>query len=130
MKHHREKHSHIVGGSDSTKQSDAVFSYSVLIITLGLIRAIHNRAIQTGNGENIILLYKYVHNLCVHYKIQLWDCQLFAPENPCFQITLLVKSLLAHIMNISVGNSSHDFLCSFQSSNHDPTLKADKQIYE
>ena len=69
MKHHREKHSHIVGGSDSTTQSDAVFSYSVLIITLGLIRAIHNRAIQTGNGENIILLYKYVHNLCVHYKI-------------------------------------------------------------
>lgn len=40
------------------EEKDSVFTYSCAVITIGLIRAIHNRAIQLGNGDIVILLYK------------------------------------------------------------------------
>ena len=57
QKHHQRKHRD-VEFTDGSEQKDAVFNYTSLVITLGLIRNLHNRAIQLGNGEDVISLYK------------------------------------------------------------------------
>ena len=56
--------------SISAETGDAIYHYTSLLITTGLLRAIHNRAIQLGNGMQVILLYKYVtctyHFICIY----------------------------------------------------------------
>lgn len=57
LRHHQLCHRD-VEVSDSSGSKDAVYNYTSIFITLGLFRALHNQAIQSGNGEHIMLLYK------------------------------------------------------------------------
>ena len=54
---------------EQSGQKDAVFNYTSLVMTFGLLRSLHNRAIQLGNGEDIMLLYRYgrlLHTVAVY----------------------------------------------------------------
>jgi len=42
------------------EQGDAVFNHTCLVIVYGLLRSLHNRSIQLGNGEQIMLFYRYM----------------------------------------------------------------------
>lgn len=68
-KHHLQDH---LDQPQALHHSDRVFDYSCALMTLGLIRSIHNRAIQLGDGQTVILLYKLVCVLLV--------CGLYARE--------------------------------------------------
>ena len=57
-KHHQTEHPNNPLAADS-QHGDAVYNYTVMIITLGLLRLVHNQAIQWGNGEQIIRYCKY-----------------------------------------------------------------------
>ena len=66
-KHHQEKHQDVE--MEHSSQKDAVFKYTSLVMTFGLLRSLHNRAIQLGNGEDIMLLYRYgrlLHTVAVY----------------------------------------------------------------
>lgn len=55
LKHHQLCHQDV---AISNVSDDAVYNYTSMFITLGLFRAVHNQAIQMGNGETVLLLYK------------------------------------------------------------------------
>lgn len=59
MKHHQQAHPHMPVTSNGG-HSDGIYNHTCMIILLGLMRALHNRAIQLGNGVDLMSLYKYV----------------------------------------------------------------------